>query len=96
MRWQDKGYLLSINKYKTAKTRSEFAIFEPMIFPKTNPPKPSNAALIPTKSSGADVPNATIVTPITAGDTARLKLSTVAARTSKSPLTNKTTIPTVK
>jgi len=43
-------------------------ILEPTRLPIANPEEPSNIALSDTTSSGADVPMATTVIPITSGD----------------------------
>ena len=50
-------------------TKRRFAMFEPITFPKAVPVFPPKTAIKLTMSSGADVPKATIVSPIIKDDT---------------------------
>jgi hypothetical protein len=75
------------------KTKPIFAIFEPTTFPMAIAGLPSRVACILTKSSGADVPNETIVTPINNGEILNLLAIPIALFTKKSPPTTSRTRP---
>ena len=62
--------------------RPTFATVEPMMFPTANPAWPRNAAKLLTNNSGADVPNATTVSPTTRG------LTPILAATLEEPVTS--------
>ena len=60
------------------------AMLEPMALPMAMPGAPSKAAIKETIISGAEVPKATTVRPITSGDTPRLRESPAAPATKRS------------
>ena len=60
--------LASYKRHVTPKIKSTLGILEPTKLPIANPEEPSNIALSDTTSSGAGVPMATTVIPITSGD----------------------------
>ena len=61
------------------------AMFEPITFPIAIPALPFMDDVMLTSSSGADVPNATIVIPITKGEMRNLRASATPPFTSQSP-----------
>ncbi len=65
--------------------RPMLAMLEPMTLPKEMAPRPCEAAMTLTASSGALVPKATTVRPITRGETPMSRASPVAPRTTVSP-----------
>ena len=66
-------------------TSAKFEILEPITFPKAKSGEPFKAEFKLTKSSGADVPNATTVKPTTNELTLNRNASLVAPFTSTSP-----------
>ena len=69
----------------TPKTKAMFAILDPTMFPIAIPGLPPTALCKLTKSSGADVPNATTVIPITNGDIFIAREKPTAPLTKNSP-----------
>ena len=62
-----------------------FAMFDPMTLPSAIPSLPFIDDVTLTSSSGADVPNATIVIPMTIGDMLNLRAMAIPPSTSQSP-----------
>ena len=69
------------------------AIFEPIALPTAKPPAPSNAAIVETNISGADVPNDTMVRPITNGEIPIKRAVAAAPSTKRSALQTRMTKP---
>lgn len=77
-------------------TRAIFAIFEPTTFPMEISGLPFRAAFRLTKSSGADVPKETTVTPTTNVEILKCDAKATPPFTRRSPLYNKIISPTNK
>ena len=74
----------------TPATTSRLKMFDPTTLPTAISFAPSSAAVTLTASSGADVPNATIVSPMMSGDTPRRRARPDAPETNQSaPLTSR-------
>ena len=70
-----------------------FAMLDPTTFPMAKPGAPLNVAFIATISSGADVPNATIVRETSKAEILNRLLSSMAPLTKKSPEMTKSNRP---
>jgi len=67
-------------------TNAILAILEPMALPMARPGAPSNAAIVETNISGAEVPKATMVRPISIGDIPKWPAVAEAPSTKRSAL----------
>lgn len=87
---------IGIGKMRTVapKTRAMFAMFEPITLPTAIPALSFKALVMLTINSGADVPNATIVIPITKGEIFTAFARATAPLTRNSPPKIKTIKPT--
>ncbi len=89
------GPVISDNTQLAPKINNTLAMLEPMMLPSAKPGDPDRDASNVTTSSGAEVPMATTVMPITNGDTfkifarlttPRIKISAENSKTAKPPI----------
>jgi hypothetical protein len=77
--------VIGLIKAEIPRINARLHMFEPTIFPSAISELPRNADVVDTINSGAEVPKATIVRPITRGESDNLNAIAVEPRTNKSP-----------
>ena len=84
---------IGVTKHAAPKINQTLAMFEPTILPIARPAEPPKAASKLTTNSGADVPKATTVMPITIGEMPIFSARIAAPRTIASAATKRTMKP---